>query len=134
MDTLRADTLALQSGEDVVRVRQVVRQRAVALGFSLVEQTKIVTAASELARNTIDHGGGGTVELETPVEGGRRGLRLTFTDEGPGIKDIHLAMTDGYSTGSGLGLGLSGAKRLSSEFEIVSRVGEGTRVSITRWK
>ena len=134
MDTLRAETLALQSGEDVVRARQAVRQRAVALGFSLIEQTKIVTAASELARNTIDHGGGGTVEFETPVAGGRRGLRLTFTDEGPGIKDIDLAMTDGYSTGSGLGLGLSGAKRLSNEFEIVSRVGEGTRVSITRWK
>jgi serine/threonine-protein kinase RsbT len=104
------------------------------LGFSLVDQTKIVTAASELARNTITYGRGGTATLEAIVDGTRRGLRLTFLDEGPGIKDIEQAMKDGFTTGTGLGLGLSGAKRLSNEFEIVSALGQGTRVTITRWK
>lgn len=114
-------------------VRQQVRQRAVDLGFSLVEQTKIITAASELARNTIQHGGGGQALIETINDGVRRGLRLTFEDRGPGIQNIELAMRDGYSTQGGLGLGLSGAKRLSNEFAISSN-GEGTRVVITRWK
>ena len=102
-------------------------------GFSLVEQTKIVTAASELARNTLIYGGGGTVVLESLDEGARRGLRLTFTDKGPGIADVARALTDGYTTGSGLGLGLGGAKRLSNEFEISSAPGQGTRVRIARW-
>jgi serine/threonine-protein kinase RsbT len=108
--------------------------RAVEIGFNLVEQTKIVTAASELARNTIDHGGGGVARLQSLRNGGRAGLRLTFEDKGPGIPDVELALKDGYTTGGGLGLGLSGARRLSNEFEIQSRPGEGTRVSITRWK
>ncbi|MEH1864449.1 MAG: anti-sigma regulatory factor [Nostoc sp.] len=100
----------------------------------LVDQTKIVTAASELARNTLDYGGGGTVKLETLQEGRQRGLRLTFEDRGPGIPDIDLALKDGFTTGSGLGMGLGGAKRLANEFEIQSAVGEGTRVIIVRWK
>jgi serine/threonine-protein kinase RsbT len=111
-----------------------VRNWAVELGFSLVDQTKMVTAASELARNTVVYGGGGTVILEALQQDGRDGLRLTFQDRGPGIADIALALKDGYTTGNGLGLGLGGAKRLSSEFEIFSKPGEGTRVSITRWK
>src|SRR5262249_45540560 len=115
-------------------VRQRVRAHAVAQGFSLVDQTKLVTAASELARNVLVHGGGGTVRIEAVANGVRRGLKLTFEDQGPGITDISLAMRDGYSTGGGLGLGLSGAKRLSSEFEISSKPGEGTRVTIARWK
>ena len=133
MPTLKDETRAIRSAEDVVIVRQVVRAWAVELRFSLVDQTKIVTAASELARNTLDYGGGGTVRLLALAEGARRGLRLVFEDKGPGIADIALAMKDGYTTGHGLGLGLSGAKRLSSEFSIESQPGEGTRVSITRW-
>jgi serine/threonine-protein kinase RsbT len=120
--------------EDVVAVRQAVRQRAVELGFNLVDQTKIVTAASELARNTLQHGGGGRARIETLEEGSRRGLRLVFEDRGPGIPDVALAMQDGYTTSGGLGLGLSGARRLASEFHIESRPGEGTRVSIIRWR
>jgi serine/threonine-protein kinase RsbT len=127
-------TMPIKSQEDIVRVRQVAREWAVAQGLSLVDQTKIVTAASELARNTLDYGGGGTVRFEAVNKESRRGLRLTFEDRGPGIPDIDLALTDGYTTGGGLGLGLSGAKRLSNEFEIFSRVGEGTRVTITRWR
>ena len=134
METLRSETQPLRRTEDVVLVRQVARAWAVDLGFSLVDQTKIVTAASELARNTVIYGGGGTATLEAIVDGTRRGLRLTFLDEGPGIKDIEQAMKDGFTTGTGLGLGLSGAKRLSNEFEIVSALGQGTRVAITRWK
>jgi serine/threonine-protein kinase RsbT len=134
MAVLRDETLLIRSSEDIVRVRRVVRERAVAQGFSLVDQTKIVTAASELARNTLTHGGGGAVKLEELNDAARRGIRLTFTDEGPGIPDIERALTDGYTTGTGLGLGLSGAKRLSNEFDISSRPGEGTRVTITRWK
>jgi serine/threonine-protein kinase RsbT len=118
----------------VVRVRQSVRTRAVAAGFSLVDQTKIVTAASEIARNTVDYGGGGTLRIETLRDGGRRGVRLTFTDQGPGIPDLARAMTDGYTTGGGLGLGLSGAKRLSNEFNITSTLGKGTIVTLARWK
>lgn len=134
MVLLSTDQLPLDRDEHIVIVRQSVRQRAVELGFSLVDQTKVVTAASELARNTIQHGGGGTALIETVNDGARRGLRLTFEDHGPGISDIALAMKDGYTTAGGLGLGLSGAKRLSNEFSIVSAVGRGTRVVITRWK
>jgi len=115
-------------------VRQAVRQRAVELGFNLVDQTKIVTAASELARNTLQYGGGGTLRIEEILQGSRRGIRLTFEDNGPGIVNIELAMKDGYTTGNGLGLGLSGAKRLSNDFSIDSRPGEGTRVTIVRWR
>jgi serine/threonine-protein kinase RsbT len=128
------NALPLRTPEDIVRMRQVVREQAIGMGFSLVDQTKIVTAASELARNTMVYGGGGEVAVQTITEGLRRGLRLVFRDQGPGIADISLAMKDGYTTGGGLGLGLGGAKRLSNEFSIDSRPGEGTRVSITRWK
>lgn len=134
MAVVKDETMTIKSSEDVVRVRQAAREWAVAQGLSLVDQTKIVTAASELARNTLDYGGGGTVRLEALNSEARRGLRLTFEDRGPGIPDIDMALKDGYTTGGGLGLGLSGAKRLSNEFEIFSRVGEGTRVMITRWK
>lgn len=128
-------TLPVRSGEDVVKVRQAVRSMAMDLGFSLVEQTKVVTAASELARNTLTYGGGGEVRLERLNEGPKRaGLRLTFEDRGPGIADIQLALTDGYTTGTGLGLGLNGARKLSHEFDIWSQPGVGTRVIITRWK
>ena len=134
MAVVKDETMSIKSSEDVVRVRQVAREWATAQGLSLVDQTKIVTAASELARNTLDHGGGGTVKLEAINSEARRGLRLTFEDHGPGIPDIELALKDGYTSAGGLGLGLSGAKRLSNEFEIFSRVGEGTRVMIARWK
>jgi serine/threonine-protein kinase RsbT len=129
----RAETFSLNSSDDVVRVRQVVRAWAVDLAFRLVDQTKIVTAASELARNTVNHGGGGTARLEALVDGARCGLRLVFEDKGPGIPDVQRAIEDGFTTGNGLGLGLGGARRLSNEFSIESRVGEGTRVTITRW-
>jgi serine/threonine-protein kinase RsbT len=134
MPVLLKDDRKVQSAEDVVAVRQAVRQRAIELGFNLVDQTKIVTAASELARNTLQYGGGGTVVIEGVEEHGRRGLRLIFEDHGPGIPDVALAMKDGYTTGGGLGLGLSGARRLSSDFHIESRVGEGTKVTIVRWR
>ena len=127
------DTMPLRTSDDVVRVRQAVRARAVAIGFSLVDQTKVVTAASELARNTLIHGGGGYMDLIT-LNGPRVGLRLTFNDKGPGIPDVQLALRDGFTTGTGLGLGLGGAKRLVNEFEISSSADQGTRVSITRWK
>jgi len=127
-------SLPLRTDEHIVMVRQAVRQRAIEQGFSLVDQTKIVTAASELARNTILHGGGGQATIELVSDGIRRGIRLVFEDSGPGIPDIALAMKDGYSTGGGLGLGLSGAKRLTNEFSISSTPGQGTRVVITRWK
>jgi serine/threonine-protein kinase RsbT len=115
-------------------MRQAVREQCVKQGFSLVDQTKLVTAASELARNTIDYGGGGEVTIELAVSSIRKGVRLVFTDHGPGIPDIGLALRDGYTSGSGLGLGLGGAKRLASEFQIDSKPGEGTRVMIARWK
>jgi serine/threonine-protein kinase RsbT len=134
MIVVRDDALSIKASDDVVRVRQEVRARAIDIGLGLVDQTKIVTAASELARNTLDYGGGGTVRLQTVQDGGRKGLKLIFEDRGPGISDIDLALKDGYTTGNGLGLGLSGAKRLSNEFDIQSRLGEGTRVTITRWK
>jgi len=119
---------------DVVAARQTVRKLATQLGMRLVDQTKLITAASELARNTLIHGGGGTVDLQVVEEGDRRGLRLVFEDKGPGIPDIELAMKDGYTTGSGMGLGLGGSKRLVQDFEISSEPGHGTRVSIIRWK
>ncbi|MFN7999311.1 MAG: anti-sigma regulatory factor [Bryobacteraceae bacterium] len=134
MAVIGDETLSVHSDSEVVTVRQRVRAWAVQLGFSLVDQTKIVTAASELARNVLIHGGGGTAHIQGLNDGPRRGLKLTFEDHGPGIADINLAMRDGYTSGTGLGLGLSGAKRLSNEFEIASKPGEGTRVTITRWK
>lgn len=130
----KTETMTIQSSADVVLVRQTVRQYAIEIGFGLVDQTKIVTAASELARNTLDYGGGGTVKLEILLEGTRRGVRLTFEDQGPGIPDVDLALKDGFTTGGGLGMGLGGAKRLANEFEIESVVGEGTRVTLVRWK
>ena len=126
--------IGLRSGEDVVRLRQVVRERAVGVGFSLVDQTKIVTAASELGRNTIQYGGGGMARIAVVANGTRKGLRLEFIDHGPGIADVPLALQDGYTTGGGLGLGLSGAKRLYDEFDIQSAPGRGTQVTIVRWK
>jgi serine/threonine-protein kinase RsbT len=132
--TSRPETLQIRNSEDVVIVRQRVRALAVEAGLKLVDQTKIVTAASELARNTVIYGGGGTLLLEVLKDGMRHGVRLTFEDHGPGIADLNLAMKDGYTTGGGLGLGLSGAKRLSNEFEIYSKPGEGTRVTIARWR
>ncbi len=128
------ETVPIRSGEDIVRVRQRVREAAQQLGFSLVDQTKIVTATSELARNALDYAYGGTMSMAVIESGGRRGLRLCFEDNGPGIPDIDLALKDGYTTGSGLGLGLSGARRLMNEFDIDSRPGEGTRITVTRWK
>jgi serine/threonine-protein kinase RsbT len=127
------DVIEIRTGDDVVVVRQRVRDWAISLGFRLVDQTRLVTAASELARNTVQYGGGGTATIEALTNGVRRGLRLTFEDKGPGIPDIERALQDGYTTGVGLGLGLSGARRLCGEFEIVSRVGEGTRVTVARW-
>ena len=126
--------LPIRTQEDIVRVRQATREHAVAHGFSLVDQTKLVTAASELARNTLDYGNGGEVEIERLMDGIRKGLRLTFSDQGPGIEDLDKALTDGYSTGGGLGLGLSGARRLSNEFTIDSAPGKGTRIMIARWR
>jgi serine/threonine-protein kinase RsbT len=126
--------MEIRTSDDVVQIRQQVRARAIQAGLGLVDQTKIVTAASELARNTLDYGGGGTVTIQPINDGIRHGLRLTFEDKGPGIPDIPLALRDGYTTGSGLGLGLSGAKRLSNEFSIESTVGVGTRITIARWK
>jgi serine/threonine-protein kinase RsbT len=130
----KSSELALTSQNDVVTVRQAVRAKAVAIGLTLVDQTKLVTAASELARNTVVHGGGGLVRMEEVLDNGKRGLRLTFEDTGPGIPDIEKAMQDGYTTSGGLGLGLGGAKRLANEFSIQSQAGMGTRVSIIRWK
>ena len=127
-------TLALRGSEDIVRMRQAVREHAVQQGFSLVDQTKLVTAASELGRNVIDYGGGGEVSINAVANGARRGVRLLFVDQGPGIADIELALRDGYTTGGGLGLGLGGAKRLCNEFSIESTPGAGTRVTVARLK
>jgi len=128
------EVIEIRSSEHVVMARQKVRAMATKLGFSVVMQTKLITAASELARNTLDYGGGGRLEIEEVSRGVRPGLKLTFEDKGPGIPDIALAMTDGYTSGKGLGLGLSGAKRLCDEFEIQTEVGVGTRITITQWK
>jgi serine/threonine-protein kinase RsbT len=128
------EALPIVSDDDIVRVRQRVRDWALQLGFSLVDQTKLVTAASELARNTLVYGKGGTLLVEAVMNESKRGLRLTFEDHGPGIADVDQALKDGFTTGSGLGLGLSGARRLSQDFQITSKPGEGTRVVIGRWK
>jgi serine/threonine-protein kinase RsbT len=130
----KSEKLPVRQSEDVVRVRQAVRTSAVAMGFSLVDQTKVITAASEIARNTLDYGGGGEMIIDQVRAGLRRGLRLVFSDKGPGIVDMKKALEDGYTTGNGLGLGLSGAKRLSNEFSIESVVGQGTTVTLVRWK
>jgi serine/threonine-protein kinase RsbT len=134
MSVVKADELPVRSEQDVVLARQAVRRMTQELGFSLVDQTKMVTAASELARNTLIHGRGGSMHWELLHDGNRKGLRLTFVDAGPGIANLTLAMTDGWTTGNGLGMGLSGTKRLVNEFEIESSPGQGTRVTITRWK
>ena len=132
--TTRSESLPVRGSGEVVSVRHLVRKWAVELGFTLVEQTKIVTAASELARNMVDYGRGGVMTIEALDDGMRKGLRLIFEDQGPGIPSIENALRDGFTSGSGMGLGLGGAKRLSNEFEISSTVGQGTRVAITRWK
>ena len=134
MAVIRDETHAVTNDLDVVKVRQAVRDWSIQAGFSLVDQTKMVTAASELARNVLQHGKGGKVTLESLNSDQRRGLRLVFEDEGPGIEDVERALRDGYSSGGGLGLGLGGAKRLANEFQIDSTPGKGTRVVITRWK
>jgi len=134
MATPPLDEIPIRIETDIVLVRQAVRARVVSLGFGLVDQTKTITAASELARNTLTYGGGGIVRFETLQIGARRGLRVTFEDSGPGIADVELALKDGYTTGHGLGLGLSGARRLVNDFAIESRPGEGTKVTITKWK
>jgi serine/threonine-protein kinase RsbT len=134
MVVARTELLPIRAEAEVVQVRQMVRAWCLELKFSLVDQTKMVTAASELARNTLIHGKGGTVDLQVVEDGDRRGIRLVFEDKGPGIPDIELAMKDGYTTGNGMGLGLGGSKRLVHEFEIASETGQGTRVAITRWK
>jgi serine/threonine-protein kinase RsbT len=127
-------TIQIRAGEDIVRGRQEVRSHAIVAGLGLVDQTKIVTAASELARNTLDYGHGGTATLELLQNGLRRGIRIVFEDQGPGIPDVELALKDGYSSSKGMGLGLGGARRLCNEFSIVSEPGRGTRVAIARWK
>ena len=132
--TTRSESIPVRTSAEVVSVRHLVRKWAVETGFTLVEQTKMVTAASELARNMVDYGRGGTMTIESLEDGARKGVRLIFEDQGPGIADLQSAMRDGFTTGSGMGLGLGGAKRLSNEFEIRTAPGEGTRIAITRWK
>jgi serine/threonine-protein kinase RsbT len=134
MTQVALETIRIASASDIVAVRQRARELSIQLKFTLVDQTKIVTAASELARNALEHGKGGSCHLEVVKNGVRDGLRLVFEDNGPGIADVELAMKDGYTTGGGLGLGLSGSKRLVNDFEIKSAPGQGTTVSITRWK
>jgi serine/threonine-protein kinase RsbT len=134
MAVLRSELIPLKGTVDIVNMRQTVRRWAVEAGFSLVDQTKIVTAASEIGRNTVLYGRGGTATLQLLNDNNRHGVRVIFEDQGPGIPDVDLALKDGYGTGSGLGLGLGGAKRLVNEFQIHSRVNEGTRVTLTRWK
>lgn len=129
------DRLPIRTQNDIVLVRKKVKEIAARLGFSIIEQTKIVTAASELARNTLDYGLGGEVEIEIlENDKGKPGIRLTFIDQGPGIADLKLALTDGYTSGSGMGMGLPGSKRLMSEFKVDSEIGKGTRVTVTKWK
>ncbi len=134
MPVISRVVLPIRSQEDIVRVRQATRENAVAQGFSLVDQTKLVTAASELARNTLDYGRGGDVEIARLEESPRKGVRLTFVDQGPGIANVESALRDGFTTGGGLGLGLGGARRLCNDFSIESKPGEGTRVMIARWR
>lgn len=134
MTALRRETLPIRHPNDVVLARQKVRQWAIDQRFSLVDQTKLVTAASELARNTLDHGHGGQMIIEELARGAKVGIRLTFEDEGPGIPDVEMALKDGFTTGGGMGLGLGGSKRLVNEFEVESTPGKGTRVTVVRWK
>jgi serine/threonine-protein kinase RsbT len=134
MTVLRSETQPLRTSNDVVLARQKVRQWAIELRFTLVDQTKLVTAASELARNTLDHGRGGQMTIESLTNGARSGLRLTFEDQGPGIPNIEQALKDGFTSGNGMGLGLGGSKRLVNEFSIQSEVGKGTRVEVARWR
>jgi serine/threonine-protein kinase RsbT len=134
LEVIKEASAPIRSSSDVVKVRQLVREWALTLGFSLVEQTKIVTAASELARNAYEHGGGGSVRVESLNNASRHGLRLTFADNGPGIADVEQALKDGFSTGSGMGLGLGGARRLVNDFSINSTPGQGTRITIVRWR
>lgn len=134
MGTLQTEKLMVRTTDDIVNVRQTVRKIAINTGFNLVDQTKIITAASELARNTVIYGGGGVLKIEILTNGNRSGVKLVFEDEGPGIADLELALKDGYTSGQGLGMGLGGARRLSNEFEIDSKPGKGTRVAITKWK
>jgi serine/threonine-protein kinase RsbT len=134
MDVLKREVKPVRSDSDVVQVRHAVRALASEMQFSLVDQTKLVTAASEIARNTLQYGGGGTAEIEVVARDGKRGLRMAFEDRGPGIADVAQALRDGYTSGSGLGLGLGGAKRLVNEFDIITRIGEGTRVTLVRWR
>ena len=134
MDSITADAVLIRAQDDIVKVRQIVRAKAAEIGLSLVDQTKIVTAASELARNALDYGGGGRMHSQILNDFGRRGLRLTFEDSGPGIADVEQALRDGFTTGGGLGLGLGGAKRLCNEFKIDTEPGRGTRITIARWK
>lgn len=134
MPVLKDDMVPITTSSDIVAIRQLTRTRAIEMGFGLVDQTKIVTAASELARNTLDYGLGGTVLIESLAEGMRKGLRLTFEDQGPGIPDLEQALRDGFTSGNGLGLGLGGARRLMSEFSLDSEPGKGTRVRVTRWR
>lgn len=133
MEVLKSETLPVRTSEDVVLVRTSVRKVAAELRFGIVDQTKIVTAASEIARNTIDYGKGGHLRMETLSNGVKSGLRLVFEDRGPGIRDIQQAMTDGFTSGSGMGLGLGGTRRLMDEFDIASNLNEGTTVTITKW-
>jgi serine/threonine-protein kinase RsbT len=134
MDSITANAVLIQAQDDIVKIRQIVRAKAAEIGLSLVDQTKIVTAASELARNALDYGGGGRMLNQIFNDLGRRGLRLTFEDSGPGIADVEQALRDGFTTGGGLGLGLGGAKRLCNEFKIETAPGKGTRITIARWK
>ena len=134
MNVLKREVVPLRNPNDVVIARQKVRQSSIGLRFSLVDQTKLVTAASELARNALDHGKGGDMILEELANGTKTGIRLTFEDQGPGIPDIEQALTDGFTSGSGMGLGLGGSKRLVNEFSIESEVGKGTRITVARWR
>ncbi|HYE60739.1 MAG TPA: anti-sigma regulatory factor [Phycisphaerales bacterium] len=134
MDVGKGEVLSVRTPDEVVLIRQAVRKWAIEVGFSIVDQTKVVTAASELARNAVIYAGGGTVTINLVTNAGRKGLRLIFADKGPGIPDISLALKDGYTTGNGLGLGLSGSKRLMNELDIVSKVGEGTTITAFKWK
>jgi serine/threonine-protein kinase RsbT len=133
MEILKSETIPVRTSEDVVTVRTSVRKLATELRFGIVDQTKIVTAASEIARNTLDYGRGGNMRMESLQNGAKHGLRLVFLDNGPGIRDIDQALTDGFTSGNGMGLGLGGTRRLMDEFEIASKVNEGTTVTITKW-